>query len=125
MIVTLLDGRTVDSRDLSLNRVTYHVTYLGTEDVTRLMRQNDKAAVFSSFDRSRDNIRASDEDRQAQGLAPIRHGSTSLLGNFTTQILTDPLAAPLQFADEKITGRLFASSTVRTIVALALLGAVI
>jgi hypothetical protein len=124
MIVTLLDGRTVDSRDLSLNRDSYRVTYLGTEDVTRNMRQSDKVSVFSGFSRERDNIRSSDDSRIAQNLPPVQVGSTSILANFTRQIVTDPLAAPLDYADDKITGRLFKSSTVRLVVLLVVLGAV-
>lgn len=123
MTINLLDGRTVESADINLDRSTYHV-YHGTEDITRNMRQNDKVAVFFNFDRERDNNRASDESRLAQGLPTINPGSTSVLYNFASQIVTDPLSAPLDYADQKITGRLAASSTVRIVVVLALFGAV-
>lgn len=107
MIIELTDGTTVDSSELSLDRKSYHVFFAGTEDVTDLMRQYDKVRVFSNFDRDRDNNRASDENRIAHGQAPVVVGSTSLWGNFATQIVTDPFSAPLEAADRlgnKISG---------------------
>jgi hypothetical protein len=99
MIIELTDGTTVDSAELSLDRKSYHVFFAGTEDVTDLMRQYDKVRTFSNFDRDRDNNRASDENRIAHGQAPVVVGSTSLWGNFATQIVTDPFSAPLEAAD--------------------------
>lgn len=103
MTIELLDGRMVDSGDLSINRTTYRVTNDDTaEDVTALVKQSDKVKVFWNFDRQRDNERASDDAAAARGEAPVRVGSTSIFGNFVEQIVTDPLAAPLEAADRTI-----------------------
>lgn len=118
MLITLLDGSKIESGDLSLDRGTYQVWAFGVEEVTDLMRQADKLRVFPGFDREKDNARASDDARRAAGQAPIRYGSTSLIGNFTTQILTKPLDAPLEALDNT-TKKIFKSTGVRVLIALA------
>ena len=125
-MLTLISGRQIDIAGLHLDRSSYRV-YYGGEDITNDMRQADKVRIFPGFDRSKDNERAY-SDRYAQehgGNRPAPTGSTSVLVNFARQIVTDPLAAPLDYADEKVTGRLLGSSTVRIAVTLALIGAVV
>lgn len=98
MTINLINGGTVDSEDLNLNRNTYHVydAYTG-EDLTNEIRQSDKVRVFSNFDRTRDNERSANENLYA-GKTPPPIGSTSTLTNFYQQVTTDPLQAPIAVA---------------------------
>ncbi len=91
MIVTLLNGATVDSDNLVFDSTTYHV-FNGSQDITLLMRQNDKVIVFPGFSRELDNNRASVELGHGGGVVI---GSTSTWDNFWHQIATEPLKAPL------------------------------
>ncbi len=99
MIIELLDGTTVNSDDLTLDRKTYHVFFAGVEDVTDLVKFNDKARIFPNFDREKALQLASDDRIRAQGGNVTPVGSTSTLGNFVTQIFNEPFKAPLESAN--------------------------
>lgn len=114
MIVTLLDGRTVNSDELTFQPETYHVFWNG-EDVTNNMRQYDKRQVFPDFDQSVDNERAYAEQYFRQhGTQPPPTGSSSTFVNFWQQISTNPLQAPLETLDAtfaQVTG----NKTIKTV----------
>lgn len=112
MIIYFLDGTEVSSSDLTLDWSSYRV-WLGTENVTNEIRQSDKVKIWPGFSREKDNLRAHAEQQARRGEPVTPTGSTSTWDIFWNQIITDPLEAPLDYADDKITGRLFASTTVR------------
>ncbi len=121
MRVTLLDGRSVDSTELVFHPENYHVYYAG-EDVTNNMRQSDKAAIWSDFDRAVDNERSYAEKYvRENGHAPPPAGSTSTFVNFWQQITTDPLSAPLETLNAtaaKLTG----NTTIKWVLIIAAVG---
>lgn len=121
MNVTLLDGRTVDSQDLTFHPENYHVYYNG-EDVTNNMRQSDKAAIWSDFSRATDNERSYAEKYvRENGHNPPPAGSSSTFVNFWQQITTDPLAAPLETLDTTVS-KLTGNSTIRWVLIIAAVG---
>jgi hypothetical protein len=121
MIVTLLDGRTVDSSELVFHPDTYHVFFNG-EDVTNNMRQYDKRQIWPDFDQSVDNERAYAERYfREHGTQPPPTGSSSTFVNFWQQIATDPLAAPLETLDAT-TSKLWENKTVKTVIIIAGIG---
>lgn len=88
--IVLMDGRRVDLSALDFNSDTL-VFMLGDEDVTNLVKRSDKRR-FPGFDDTAENLRI----YRASHPGVPETGSTSILSNFTSQILTDPLDAPVQ-----------------------------
>lgn len=114
MIVTLLDGRTADSSELTFNSETYHVYWNG-EDVTNNMRQYDKRQIWPDFDQSIDNERAYAEKYfREHGTQPPPTGSSSTFVNFWQQIINDPLQAPLETLDATA-AKLTSNTTIKTL----------
>lgn len=89
MQITLLDGRRVDPALIRFDPGSYHF-FLNAEDVTNLVTRADKQTLFPAFDPVTDNNRLNSEGKHATVA-----GSTSVWGNFGSQIINDPLTAPL------------------------------
>jgi hypothetical protein len=100
MIVTLLDGNTVDSSSIVFDDRSYHF-YIGATDITRDLRRVDKLELVPNFDVERDNIRASQEahGKTLQEYVPLQTNAGVI---FVDQITTDPLAAPLESVDSAV-----------------------
>lgn len=93
-MITLLDGRQVDPANIVFDPNSYHFT-LNSEDVTALISRADKIANWPDFDPTVDNTRLSNQAQNGVNLPqPDLNTDTALI--FANQILTDPLAAPLQ-----------------------------
>lgn len=122
MNITLLDGRSVDSDNLSFDGNTYRV-FLGYEDVTNEVRRSDKVALWD-IDQDRENNRVFAENYAAKngGQQPSPLGSTSTLGNFTQQILHDPLAAPLDLLNATVNKIFTAPGVIKVLVISAIIG---
>lgn len=119
--ITMLDGRRIDSDDLTFDRESMRFSLSGI-DVTNNIKQADKVANFPGFDRAKDNERAYVEAYvKSRGQVPPSTGSTSTLGIFTKQITTEPLAAPLESLDKTV-GQIARSSGVQTIIITAIIG---
>jgi hypothetical protein len=108
----LLDNRTVSDDQIAFNHETYHFTIAATgEDITDEIRRNDKLRLIPDFDVDKDNYRLSDELGNGKtsgvkfGTAPLQDNTAAI---FAEQILTDPLAAPLESAN-KFANKLFKS----------------
>lgn len=112
MIVTLIDGRQVDSADFLFNQSTYHITLGGTgEDITNNVRRADKIALYPNFDIEKDNARLYNEQHGAIGPAvPLNDSTTSL---FLTQLGTDPLDAPLASLNKTVDRIIAAPATLK------------
>lgn len=93
-MITLSDGRQVSLGNIAFDTSTYHFTLIDTgEDVTNLISRADKNANWPDFDPTVDNTRASNEAAGGSGpVAPLDDSTASIFAN---QILTDPLAAPI------------------------------
>lgn len=78
MYVTLLNGDTVDSKDVSFDPGSYHFTANGN-DITDQLYQADKRVLGgSAYDVTKDDIRLSNEAHPGLNQA----GSTSTVDNF-------------------------------------------
>lgn len=93
MTITLLDGTEANTDQIDFDPSTYHFSLNG-QDVTALIKRTDKIANWSNFDPAVDNTRLSNEAHNGVNL-PQTDLPTSTVGIFTNQILTDPLAAPI------------------------------
>ena len=98
MIITFLNGDEVSTSDLTFDAVTGRV-YLGSDDVSDEVRFTDKRRLWPRYDWDAWLRRVSNQNQIARGEKPVQEGSTSLLGNFVSQIVTDPFSAPLESAD--------------------------
>lgn len=95
MTITLLDGRSVDTANITYNPARFTFIYRtpdGFEDVTNNLRLIDMAR-FPAFDQV-----SFLQNRSYQARPGPKPGSTSTFVNFWEQITTDPLAAPLEGA---------------------------
>lgn len=92
----LLDNREYAAADITLDPVNqrFYDTMTG-EDLTRLIKNADKK-TFGGFDQTLSNDLAYKEIHP--GTPEV--GSTSVTGNFFKQIITDPLDAPAEFAQD-------------------------
>lgn len=127
MTITLLDGTQVDTGNVSFNPVTYDFTLNSDgEDLTNLITVSDKRANWPNFDITAWNNMVYNQiyAQQNEGAAPPPVGSTSTLVNFTDQILTDPLAAPLSALNTGL-GQIFSTSGVWVLIALGIGGLLI
>ena len=96
--VALIDGRRVNTDDVVFDERSYRFTWRG-QDVTNQIRQTDKITNWRSFDRAKDNLRASDEKYfRETGRQQAPTGSTSTAGLFMTQVFTEPFKAPIEAA---------------------------
>jgi hypothetical protein len=118
--ITFTDGSTADVGDITFDPASYHFTYYG-KDVTNKLTQSQKAAGWRNFDRAKDNLRAYEEGQVVQGKPVVPTGSTSTIGNFTNLIFTDPLGAPLESLDRKVS-QVAKSTGVQTILITAIIG---
>jgi hypothetical protein len=120
MKITLLDGRTEDTANIYFDPATYHFSDTATgEDLTNQIRRADKQNNWPNFDPYVDNQRIYNETRQG-GVGPLGDLPTSTAGIFADQILTDPLAAPLDALSAGVK-QVFASSGVKTLVIVAII----
>ena len=106
MTIALLDGRRIDVGAISFNESSYQF-FFRSENITNLIRRADKNNFFPEFDPNKDNARLSTGN-------PNSELSTSTLGFFTEQILTEPLNAPLDALDNGVK-KIFDSPGIRTI----------
>lgn len=96
--VKLIDGTLAPLSRIEFDRGTNRFYYNGS-DITTNMYLRDMQ-VFSGFDLQRHNQWLSDQKQIRDGNTPQPNNqSTSTIGIFTEQILTDPFAAPLEAAD--------------------------
>lgn len=109
MIITLLDGTQVDTNDVVFDSGSYTFNY-GDQDISSLITQADKLNNWSDFDPKTASLFAYNKQQTQAGLASnivdpfdTSGAGTSTLGNFASQIVTDPLAAPLESADKELT----------------------
>ena len=126
MTIALLDGMSVDSKDIRFDSQNYHF-FVGDNDITELIRRADKRALVPGFDDDIENRRVYAErvfTPDVQGDQPAPIGSTSTWGNFWNQVTTDPLDAPLDALDAGVK-KLVASSGVQKIVIVAVIGLLI
>jgi hypothetical protein len=127
MMIQLLDGRQVDGSNVFFDDSNYSFKLGGTgEDITRLIRAVDKQ-TFSGFDQTVYNeiVYVQGYQRTHNGQLPPNVGSTSTWANFVNQLVTDPLAAPLDTLDSTVS-QIFSSSGVKTLlIAVALILAVV
>lgn len=101
MNVTLLDGRVVSIDLIYFNDQTYAFTLSTGEDITNKVKNVDKRK-FDGFDNVRYNeILYAQQFYKEHGRWPDAVGSTSVWANFAWQIITDPLAAPIDYFGEK------------------------
>ena len=121
MNITLLDGRVIDIAAINFDPSDYSfsVWYAdgnGKENITTLIRRADKMR-FAGFDGDFYNnlLYVQKYQREHNGQLPPEVGSTSIWGNFVQQILTDPLAAPLETLDNFV-DQIFSSKGVLVIV---------
>lgn len=110
-MIRLIDGTTVDPNQIYFDTVSYHFTLNG-QDITANITRADKIANWPTFDPSVDNTRLYSESRGGSG--PIADLDTSTLDIFTQQVLTDPLAAPLDALNSGV-NKVLASSGVQKI----------
>ena len=119
--ITMMDGRTVDSGDIRFDQDSHTFSINGV-DVTSRIKQSDKAANFSGFDRATDNERAY---RMAQlrktGMMPPPTGETSTTKNFFSLVTTDPLGAPIEYASKKA-DQITKSSGIQTLIIAGIVG---
>jgi hypothetical protein len=93
--LTLLDSRSVDMSEIYFDPNTYHFSDTATgEDLTNLIRRADKQDNWPAFDPYTDNQRIFNETRKG-GSGPLGDLQTNSGVIFAEQLLTDPLAAPL------------------------------
>jgi len=124
MMIQLLDGRQVDKSSVFFDDSNYSFKLGGTgEDITRLIRAIDKQ-TFAGFDQTVYNEIVYVQHYQAthSGALPAGVGSTSTWGNFVNQLVTDPLAAPLQTFDSAV-NQIFSSTGVKSLLILAAVAA--
>jgi hypothetical protein len=121
MIITLIDGSSVDTADIMFDSGDYSFTLStagGTRDVTLQIREADKKANWPSWD-----VTTWNNIYYTKYLYPVSHGgttapavgSTSTWDNFWGQITTDPLGAPLASLDTVVSNTVkdaFGSSSV-------------
>ncbi len=121
MILATISGRHLESTAIELDPTTQHFTY-SSEDVTNDLFRSDKA-TFDGFDVTLDNERIYKEKyaKEHGGSSAPVVGSTSTLDIFANQILTDPLAAPIEAVDNAV-AKLTNSSGIKT---LAIVGVLI
>jgi len=103
--ILLTTGRAVPVPFIEFDRASHRFFYSGA-DITDGIRRADKIAYFGGqgFDVEQDNLRLYGEKNPGAAAT----GSTSIFDAFWGQILTDPLAAPLDYADTAV------STTVRS-----------
>lgn len=112
-MITLLDGRQVDPANIVFDPQSYHFT-LNSEDVTALIKRADKIANWPDFDPVVDNTRLSNQAQNNVNL-PQTDLPTNTAAIFTNQILTDPLAAPLDALKNEINS-VFATTTGKVLI---------
>jgi len=115
--LVLMDGRRVNIEDLDFDVDTHRFFWNG-QDVTNLVKRTDKKR-FPGFDESIENLRIYKE--QHPGVPET--GSTSILGNFVHQIVTDPLDAPLE-ALQRGVGNALETTTGKVVIALVFVGVI-
>lgn len=117
MTITLISGRQVDSSNLFFNQDTYHITLSPTgEDITNDMRRADKISLFNGFDIEKDNTRLYNETRGGTGpVPPLETNTAVILGQ---QLLTDPLAAPLDALNNTV-NRVFDAPGIKKLLVIA------
>ncbi len=121
MILTTISGRHIESDAVEFDSSTYHFLY-NSEDITDDLFRADKR-TFSGFSDDIENERKYKEKyaRDHGGTSAPVVGSTSTLDIFANQILTDPLAAPVDAIDSAVK-KLTNSSGIKT---LAIVGVLI
>lgn len=99
----LISNLTIPDSDVSFDPATYHFTQISTgKDITNDIRRIDKIRLVPDFDIERENFRLSDElgngadTGHTLGLDPLQDNTAAI---FAEQIITDPLAAPLESAN--------------------------
>jgi hypothetical protein len=113
MTITLLDGRTANTDQIAFDPVTYHFT-LNSEDVTALISRADKQNNWPNFDPAVDNTRLSNQNQNGVNL-PEPDLPTNTGGILVNQLLTDPLAAPLDSIKSEF-NKVFATTTGKVII---------
>jgi len=119
--ITLLDGRVIDADAIVFDPSDYSfsVWYAdgnGKENITTLIRRADKFR-FAGFDGDFYNnlLYVQAYQRRHNGALPPELDLDSTWTNFVQQILTDPLAAPLETLDNFV-DQIFSSKGVLIIV---------
>lgn len=117
MTITLLDGRQVDSGNVFFDDIDYSFKLGGSgENITALIRAADKR-TFNGFDQTKYNdILYAQNYFRIHGTYPDAVGSTSVWANFANQILTDPLAAPLDSLNATVSQALGSSGVQKILI---------
>ena len=116
--LVLMDGRKVDIALLDFNSDS-HRFFLQGEDVTNLVKRTDKKR-FPGFDEAVENLRIYREQHPGKP----ETGSTSILGNFVHQMVTDPLDAPVE-ALQRGVGNALETTTGKVVIAVVALGVIL
>jgi hypothetical protein len=88
MIITLLDGTTVDSTHVTFDPGSYHF-YADTIDITDQLYQSDKVTLGgSAYDKKTDNIRLSNQVHPDLNHAGSESVTTNFLDNVNNEVQT-------------------------------------
>jgi hypothetical protein len=121
MQITLLDGRAEDTANVFFDPSTYHFSDATTgEDLTNLISRADKQNNWANFDPYTDNQRIYNETRKG-GTGPVADLPTNTGAIFADQILTNPLAAPLDALTAGVK-QVFANEGFKTIAIIGVIG---
>jgi len=121
MQITLLDGRTEDTANIYFDPATYHFSDSATgEDLTNQITRADKQNNWPNFDPYVENQRIYNETRQG-GVGPLPDKETNTGVILADQLLTNPLAAPLDALTAGVK-QVFASEGVKTLLIVAVIG---
>lgn len=131
MVIQLLDGRVVDTEDVSFNASNYHFYWdsgaAGNIDITNTMSRAQKQDNFRNFDPKVDNDRVYVENYvRTHGKAPLPPGSTSTMMLFAQQLYNEPLRAPIEQLNTVInnTGKALSEATgIQTVAVMLAIGA--
>jgi hypothetical protein len=94
--ITLLDGRMLPVADIRLDADGWNFTRISSgERLTYKIRQSDKTYYFPAYDVTFGNDQISKDRRGQELTAPLETNTTKILAK---QLVTDPLAAPADFA---------------------------
>lgn len=118
--ITLIDGRTVQRDSIRFEAGNMRF-YLGAEDITNNIFRSDKL-TFRGFDVNADNRRISYERNNGVRVTEIPGPlTTSTAAIFAEQIVTEPLAAPLESLENQ-TKKIFSNLGVQMGIALVVIG---
>jgi hypothetical protein len=104
--VTLIDGRILPVQDIELASDGWNfVRKSSGEILTYQLKQRDKVAYFPRYDVAYGNEKLYQAGLNRTGSTNVGEPlSTNTTGIFARQLVTDPLAAPAEFASDAVEG---------------------